>query len=882
MVAHAMLNYSGSPIMKNSFLLLASAILVIACSDDSNNAVAPEQSSKATASAASSDTNNTAQQVSDISVDSADSIYHHGKVYTVDANNSWAEAVAVTDGKIIAVGSNDEVLKLAGASSKMIDLGGRMMMPGIHDTHIHPADAGISRTLECSFLSNDLNEVLEILKGCVAEAAPGEWIRGGQWNEGYFINNPKKPKEILDEIAPNNPVFLMDWSVHHAWVNTEALELFKIDKDTADPVGGVINRDPASGEATGLLYDNAAYNKRHELPAYSLEEETAALLWSINEIKQYGITTIKDAIVTDSNMAAYQELARTNQLSIRVKTNLTWKSAWAKSHQHEKELIANRSNFKHEMIDTDFIKIMLDGVPMTYTSALIDPYEPNNVVGPDHRGELMIPADQLIKDVIELDKQGLSVKIHATGDGSARAALDAFEAARKANGPQDVIHEVSHAEMIHPDDVARFKELNVVAEMCPIIWYPIPGLTWEEWFGDRTPQWQVKTLYDSGAIVSYGSDWPVVPTANPWPGIEAMVTRSDPYQAELKTEFVEEAVDLATAIRIFTHNSAKANKVGDSSGSIEVGKDADFIVLNQNLFETDIMAVGDTNVVLSVVAGNPVVNELTSETDSNTNAEAAAAASAAKAASATNQNNAVRKVVEAYAEGTKNGDVDLLKTVFHPNARMVGYMGRDLLSGGPEPFYGALTENPPDELMRANYEPKIRDIEVNGTIAIATLDEKGLFGQNFTNHFMLLKENDNWSISHKSFVVHQADSAGATPDEAGVLAVIEDYVEGSSAGDIERVKSTFHSNATMTGYMGSDILTGGPEPYYEFLSQNSATDDSRASYITKVKNLEVNDSIARATLLEDGFFGMNFVTHFTLIKSGEQWAISNKTFHVSS
>ena len=166
---------------------------------------------------------------------------------------------------------------------------------------------------------------------------------------------------------------------------------------------------------------------------------------------------------------------------------------------------------------------MLDGVPMSYTSVLLEPYEPNDVVGDNHTSELMIPEEQLIEDVVWLDQQGLSIKIHATGDGSARATLNAFEAARKANGSDGVMHEVSHAEMIHPDDRKRFKELNVAAEMCPIIWYPIPGLTWEKWFGDRIPQWQVKTLGEAGALVSYGSDWPVVPTPNPWPGIEAMV-----------------------------------------------------------------------------------------------------------------------------------------------------------------------------------------------------------------------------------------------------------------------------------------------------------------------------------------------------------------------
>ncbi len=537
----------------------------------------------------------------------ADVIYHNGQIYTVDADNSWQQAIAVKDGKILAVGSEAEILALASTTTEKVDLAGAMVMPGIHDTHMHPADAGISKTLECSFLSSDLNEVLEILRGCIAKAQPGQWVRGGQWNEGYFVDNPMLPKAILDEIAPNNPVFLMDWSVHHAWVNSLALERFAITNETPDPEGGNINRVPTTGEATGLLYDNAAYDKRKLLPRYSAQQNATAMKWALDQVMGFGITTIKDAIVTDDNMAAYQYLDNQGQLALRVKTALSWKSAWAYSREDELALIESRPTLSSERIDPNFAKIMLDGVPMTYTSAVLEPYEANDVVGSSHTGKLMIPADVLKQDVVKLDQLGLSVKIHATGDAAARAALDAFEAARKASGNQDIIHEVSHAEMIHPDDIPRFKALNVAAEMCPIIWYPIPGLNWESWFGkDRLPIWQVRTLTEAGALVTYGSDWPVVPTANPWPGIEAMVTRSDPYSDTLQPEFVEEAVDLPTALRIFTHNSAIANRVGDSSGSLESGKDADFIVLNQNLFEVPIAKVGDTQVLMSVIDGQVV------------------------------------------------------------------------------------------------------------------------------------------------------------------------------------------------------------------------------------------------------------------------------------
>ena len=209
----------------------------------------------------------------------------------------------------------------------------------------------------------------------------------------------------------------------------------------------------------------------------------------------------------------------------------------------------------------------------------------------------------LAEDVTELDRQGLTIKMHSTGDRSVRVALDAVEAARKANGPSGIIHEVSHALMIHPDDIPRFQALGVAAEMCPNLWYPIAGLDWERWLGPaRAKIWPVKTLVASGALVTYGSDWPVVPTPNPWPAIEAMVTRSDPARGG-PPDWPEQAVDLETALRIFTANGAVANKVGDRSGILATGRDADFIVLDRNVFEMPITDVGETRVVMSVVGG---------------------------------------------------------------------------------------------------------------------------------------------------------------------------------------------------------------------------------------------------------------------------------------
>lgn len=540
----------------------------------------------------------------------ADAVYTNARIYTVDAGNSWAEAMAIKGGKIVAVGAAADIAAHIGDSTEVNDLQGRMVMPGIHDTHIHPSDAGITKTLECSFLVYVLDEALSALQDCLADIPAGEWLRGGQWNDGLFVGTEKMPKEILDEIAPNHPVFLMDWSVHNAWVNSRALEIFGINDETPDPSGGVIVRDPDSGEATGILLDNAAYDYRRELPQYDLEDRANALAWSIDQIAQYGVTTFKEALVTTANLEAYAVLEQRGALPLNIKTSLTWKSSWANSHEDEVALIESRVDRATEIIDTDFAKIMLDGIPPTYTAAMLEPYEPSEAFGNEWRGKLMHTPEVLAADVTSLDAQGLGITIHATGDRSARTALDAFEAARDANGNNGVVHQVSHAELIHPDDIPRFATLNVAAEMCPILWYPIPGLDWEAWLGPDRGVWPVKTLIDSGALVIYGSDWAVVPTPNPWPGIESMVTRADPAGSSGATLWPEQAIDLATTIQVFTRNGAIANKVGDSSGSLEVGKDADFIVLDRNIFEVPINDVGETEVLLSVVGGTAVIDKL--------------------------------------------------------------------------------------------------------------------------------------------------------------------------------------------------------------------------------------------------------------------------------
>lgn len=538
----------------------------------------------------------------------ADTIYLNGRVYTVDDANPWAQAVAIAEGALIAVGSDAEVSAFRAPATNVIDLQGRFAMPGIHDMHLHPLDGGLKGRFECSFPSTlTLPQILEVVRSCVAKMPEGQWVRGGQWALSLLKSPTPPTRDMLDQISTEHPIFLMDWSVHNAWLNSKGLEVLGIDDATPDPAGGRIMRNRETGRATGILLDNAAYEAQGKLPPYTAAQNAQAIRWGIDQFLGFGITSIKDAHVSTGNLHAYRDLADAGDLPIRVSSSLAWKSAWSESRESELHLMQNRQSFARPFLDTSFAKIMLDGVPLAYTSALLDPYLPSEAHGDQFRGKLIFQPQELKVDLIALDRQGLTVKIHATGDRSARVALDAIEAAREANGDSGLMHEISHAQMIHPQDIPRFKALGVAAEMCPILWYPGPSSPVRaSVLGARRADqfWPVKDLLAAGALVFYGSDWPaVVPNANPWPGLEAMVTRRNPYGTYPGAQWPEQAVDLKTAIRIFTLNGAVAGKSADRTGSLEVGKAADFIILDRNPFEIPIEEVSELRVLRTVVNG---------------------------------------------------------------------------------------------------------------------------------------------------------------------------------------------------------------------------------------------------------------------------------------
>ncbi len=540
----------------------------------------------------------------------AEVIYVNGAVYTVEAARPWAEALAVAEGQLIAVGTTAEVRSLQTSDTRVVDLQGRMVMPGIHDQHAHPVQAGLAHLYECSFpFSLTLDQIVEKVRGCAAAAPKGTWIRGGQWAK-ELLSSPTVPtRHLLDGVTRDHPILLIDSTFHDAWLNSRALELVGIGRATPDPHGGVIDRD-ATGDPTGILHDEATFQASRRLPAYAPDQYDSAVRWAMAQMNAVGVTSLRDALADSHALAAYHRLDTLGRLDMRIGTSLAWKASWSEPHEKELENIRGRAQYRTPGVSTDFIKIFLDGIPPTRTASLLEPYVPDAEHGAAFHGTLIHDPAVFTSDVIALDAQGLTVKVHATGDRAVRVALDAFEAARKANGPSDRRHEVSHAELIDPADLPRFARLQVTAEMCPILWYPssLVDVMASTLGKERAFRfWPTRALVDSGALVIYGSDWPsVVPDPSPWPGLESLVTRRDPYTNVGEALWAEQAVDLETAVRIFTAHGAAAARQPDT-GTLTAGKSADFIVLDRNIFQVPIEQVSETKVLSVVVRGREVV-----------------------------------------------------------------------------------------------------------------------------------------------------------------------------------------------------------------------------------------------------------------------------------
>jgi predicted amidohydrolase YtcJ len=539
----------------------------------------------------------------------ADLVFTNGGIYTVDAERSWAQALAVRDGIIVAVGDHQDMAALIGAGTRVIDLDGGMALPGFHDAHVHTLWGG-RMLLGCSVADiYELEPMLAKIRECVANAKD-EWIVGENWDLGVFPQgNPHK--SLLDKIAPDRPIFMRGSDGHSAWLNSRALELAGIDADTPTPEFGVIERDPETGEPTGTLRETAVELVVPLLPQATDADRRVELKTGVDELNRFGITSFIAAMVDERELRAYRALATASELNARVVTSIVFGVNPYDYAEASMPLLERRSEFASERVNTNSVKLFADFVLEGETAALLEPY----VGMGEHRGRLNFEPAALTDAVKRFDAMGLQIHFHVIGDRAARVSLDALEAAREANGSSNGRHHISHLQLIHPDDIPRFAPLDVSANFQALWAWPDDWIT-----GINLPvvgQERVDRMYPIGSVaraggrIVGGSDW-FVSSPNPLWAIETAIRRQNPIIDEDAVLNAAERVDLATMIDAYTINGAWLMHQEDEVGSLEVGKRADLVVLARNLFDLPPREISDVPVLMTVLDG-----EVIYETDPN-------------------------------------------------------------------------------------------------------------------------------------------------------------------------------------------------------------------------------------------------------------------------
>lgn len=541
-----------------------------------------------------------------------DLVFTNGAIFTpLDAPP--ASSVAVLDGRILAAG-DDDVRDLAGPGTEVVDLGGGLLMPGFQDAHVHPVGGGLERN-RCDLTEQSTREDYLAAVRAYADAHPGdEWITGGGWAMAAFTGGTPIATD-LDGVVPDRPVCLPNRDHHGAWVNSRALEIAGIDAGTPDPADGRIERH-ADGRPTGTLHEGAMALVERFVPEDTPEDLVAALLEGQRYLHSLGITAWQDAIVgayanINDASGAYTTLAGDGRLTAKVVGALWWKRDGGA--EQVMDLVAARDRLTTQQFRATSVKIMQDGVVENFTANMLTPYCDGHGGVTDNEGISFVDPRALCEHVTELDRLGFQVHVHAIGDGAVRSALDAFQAAVTANGWEHSSahrHHIAHLQVIHPDDVPRFGRLGVAANM-QALWAAYEPQMTEltiPFLGDERSSWQYPfgDLARAGAPLAMGSDWPVS-TPDPLQAIHVAVNRvlPDATGPDRRPFLPEQAIDVTTALTAYTAGSAWVNHLDDTTGTVEIGKAADFAVLDRDVRETP-DAVADATVVATYVDGRRV------------------------------------------------------------------------------------------------------------------------------------------------------------------------------------------------------------------------------------------------------------------------------------
>ncbi len=538
----------------------------------------------------------------------ADLVFTGGPIHTQDPARTRASSLAVTGERITAVG-HDDVRELIGPATEVVDLTGKLLLPGFQDAHVHAVFGGLELA-ECDLTGTvGVDEYLRRIRE-FADAHPARaWITGGGWSLESFAGG-LPTRQLLDSVVPDRPVYLPNRDHHGAWVNTRALELAGLTKDSPDPADGRIEREP-DGTPSGVLQEGATGLIARLVPQRTAADRLAGLLRAQELLHSLGITAWQDALLGSFHgqcdpSDAYLTATRDGSLTARVTGALWWDRA--RGAEQIPELVARRAELSHGRFRARAVKIMQDGIAENFTAAMTSPYLDSCGCATSNTGMSFVDPVALRGHVTALDALDFQVHFHALGDRAVREALDAVEAARTANGRRATRHHLAHLQVVHPDDLPRFARLGAIANIQPLWAAHEPQM--DEltipFLGPERAGWQYPfgSLLRAGATLAAGSDWPVS-SPDPLAGLHVAVNRREPDTTDERVFLPEQRLDLGTAVAAYTAGSAHVNGL-DDAGTLRVGHLADLVVLDRDVFTAPPEEIARATVLETYVGGRRV------------------------------------------------------------------------------------------------------------------------------------------------------------------------------------------------------------------------------------------------------------------------------------
>ncbi len=525
--------------------------------------------------------------------------YTHGRIYTNDPAHPWAEAMAVSEGKISCIGKMDHVLLDCGGGQEgveTVNLRGQFVMPGFNDAHVHLGMAAADELAVPLIGVPSPEELQKRVAAAVAQHKPGDWITGGGWDHTTWPEKRFPNRQQLDAVAPKNPVILTHVSGHVAVANSLALKSAEIDKNTPNPPGGEIEHD-ALGDPTGMLKEEAAMSLvKVRIPDPSPEQRRHGIELVLENVAKNGVTSVQDNSGW-ADFQVYKQLKDEGKLTVRITEWLPFGLPL-----NDLQNMRAQGGTKDPWLKTGALKAVTDGALGSRTAAMLEPYSDD----PSSRGILTYDPEKLRVMAIERDRAGFQLNFHAIGDRANRIALDVFEAVAKANGPRDRRSRIEHAQVVEPMDFVRFAQIKVIASMQPS--HQTTDMRWAE---DRIGPERIKgayawaTLHRNGVRLAFGTDYSVEPIS-PFRGLYACVTRERPDGGPRNGWGPQEKISLDDCIRAYTSGSAYAQFEEGKKGELKPGEYADFVILSNDLTKVPPAQFTKTRVLRTVVAGRTV------------------------------------------------------------------------------------------------------------------------------------------------------------------------------------------------------------------------------------------------------------------------------------